>query len=104
MSIGARIKEAGIIKGKVVEVLLDRPEPGTSAKVDRLTLKTTEMEAVYDLGQKMIEPLTKEKVHADDVITVDKPSGKVTKLGLSFTKARDFDATGGQTKFVHCSE
>ena len=34
------------------------------AKVGKLTLKTTEMETVYDLGQKMIESLTKEKVHA----------------------------------------
>jgi len=27
-------------------------------------MKTTEMETVYDLGQKMIESLTKEKVQA----------------------------------------
>jgi len=27
-------------------------------------MKTTEMETVYDLGQKMIEALTKEKVQA----------------------------------------
>ncbi len=32
------------------------------AKVGKMTLKTTEMETVYDLGQKMIEALTKEKV------------------------------------------
>lgn len=34
------------------------------AKVGKLTLKTTEMETVYDLGQKMIESLTKEKAQA----------------------------------------
>ena len=34
------------------------------AKVGKLTLKTTEMETVYDLGTKMIESLTKEKVQA----------------------------------------
>ena len=34
------------------------------AKVGKLTLKTTEMETIYDLGQKMIESLTKEKVQA----------------------------------------
>ncbi len=28
----------------------------------KLTLKTTEMETIYDLGTKMIEALTKEKV------------------------------------------
>lgn len=42
----------------------------------RLTLKTTEMETIYDLGQKMIESLTKEKVTAGDVITIDKASGR----------------------------
>ena len=30
----------------------------------KLTLKTTEMETVYDLGTKMIDSLTKEKVLA----------------------------------------
>lgn len=34
------------------------------AKVGKLTLKTTEMETIYDLGNKMIESLTKEKVQA----------------------------------------
>ena len=29
-----------------------------------MTLKTTEMETIYDLGQKMIEAFTKEKVQA----------------------------------------
>ena len=34
------------------------------AKIGKLTLKTTEMETIYDLGTKMIESLTKEKVQA----------------------------------------
>lgn len=34
------------------------------AKVGKLTLKTTEMETVYDLGNKMIDSLSKEKVQA----------------------------------------
>jgi DNA helicase TIP49 (TBP-interacting protein) len=42
----------------------------------KLTLKTTEMETIYDLGTKMIEALTKEKVTAGDVITIDKASGE----------------------------
>lgn len=33
-------------------------------KVGQLTLKTTEMETVYELGSKMIESLTKQKVTA----------------------------------------
>ena len=64
-SIGVRIKEeTEIIEGEVVEIQVDRPATGTGAKVGKLTLKTTEMETVYDLGQKMIESLTAEKVQA----------------------------------------
>ena len=43
-----------MIEGEVVEVQIDRPATGTVAKVGKLTLKTTEMETVYDLGSKMI--------------------------------------------------
>lgn len=74
------------------------------AKVGKLTLKTTEMETVYDLGQKMIESLTSEKVQAGDIITIDKATGRITRLGRSFTRARDYDAMGPQTKFVQCPE
>lgn len=35
-----------------------------AAKTGKLTLKTTDMETIYDLGQKMIEALHKEKVQA----------------------------------------
>ncbi|XP_013408907.1 ruvB-like 2 isoform X2 [Lingula anatina] len=104
-SIGVRIKEeTEIIEGEVVEIQIDRPATGTGAKVGKLTLKTTEMETIYDLGQKMIESLTKEKVQAGDIITIDKATGKITRLGRSFTRARDYDAMGPQTKFVQCPE
>lgn len=84
------------------------------------------METVYDLGNKMIDALTKEKVIAGDVIVIDKSTGKISKLGRSFTRARDYDAMGAdvslnsgkdgddemaltwapctQTKFVQCPE
>lgn len=38
--------------------------PSQGSKVGKLTLKTTEMETIYDLGTKMIESLTKDKVQA----------------------------------------
>ncbi len=57
-------------------------------------MKTTEMETIYDLGVKMIEALQKEKVQAGDVIAIDKASGRVTKLGRSFARSRDYDAVG----------
>ncbi|XP_057289440.1 ruvB-like 2, partial [Hydractinia symbiolongicarpus] len=104
-SIGIRIKEeTEIIEGEVVEVQIDRPATASGAKVGKLTLKTTEMETIYDLGTKMIDSVTKEKVQAGDVITIDKATGKISKLGRSFTRARDYDAMGPQTKFVQCPE
>ncbi|GFS89917.1 ruvB-like 2 [Nephila pilipes] len=104
-SIGVRIQEeTEIIEGEVVEIQIDRPVSGTGNKVGKLTLKSTDMETTYDLGQKMIESLSKEKVQAGDIICIDKATGKITKLGRSFTRARDYDATGAQTKFVQCPE
>ncbi|KAF6203020.1 hypothetical protein GE061_003433 [Apolygus lucorum] len=104
-SIGVRIREeTEIIEGEVVELQVERPASGVGAKVGKLTLKTTEMETIYDLGTKMIDSLTKEKVGAGDVITIDKATGKISRIGRSFTRARDYDATGPQTRFVQCPE
>lgn len=105
-AIGVRIKEeAEVIQGEVVEIQIDRPAvAGAASKTGKLTLKTTEMETVYDLGAKMIEALAKEKVQSGDVIAIDKASGKITKLGRSFSRSRDYDAMGPQTKFVQCPD
>eukprot|EP00954_Amorphochlora_amoebiformis_P023024 1357417-Amorphochlora_amoeboformis.AAC.2 len=102
-SIGVRIKEeAEIIEGEVVEIQIERPTDGSANKTGKITLKTTDMEAIYDLGQKMIEALSKEKITAGDVITIDKASGRITKLGRSFTRSHDYDAMGPMTRFVQC--
>lgn len=112
-SIGIRIlEETEVIEGEVVEIQVDTAVGGGEKskgkggmeKTGRLTLCTTEMETVYDLGTKMIDALTKEKVSAGDVITIDKASGKITKLGRSFTRSRDYDAMGSQTRFVQAPE
>merc|ERR1712072_1155509 len=52
----------------------------------------------------MIDSVTTEKVQAGDVITIDKATGRISKLGRSFTRYRDYDAMGPQTKFVQCPE
>jgi len=62
------------------------------------------METVYDLGHKMIESIQKEKIIAGDIITIDKASGKISKLGKSFARSSDFDNQGPQTRFVQCPE
>ena len=65
-----------------------------ATKTGKLTIKTKDMETIYDLGTKMIDSLSKEKVLAGDVISIDKASGKVSKLGRSFARSRDYDAMG----------
>jgi RuvB-like protein 2 len=62
------------------------------------------METIYDMGTKMIDSMTKEKVMAGDIISIDKASGKITKLGRSYARSRDYDAMGIDTKFVQCPE
>ncbi|KAG6825770.1 RuvB-like protein 2 [Tephrocybe sp. NHM501043] len=44
--------------------------------------------------------LTGEKVLAGDVIAIDKTSGKITKLGRSFARSRDYDAMGADVRFA----
>lgn len=40
----------------------------------------------------MINSLTKEKISAGDVITIDKANGRITRLGRSFSRSKDYDA------------
>lgn len=44
------MEETEIIEGEVVEIQVDTPA-GPSEKTGRITLCTTEMETVYDLGK-----------------------------------------------------
>jgi len=37
-------------------------------------------------------------------VTIDKSSGKISLLGRSFARSRDYDAMGSQTRFVQCPE
>ena len=103
-SIGVRIKEESeVMEGEVVEIQIDRSVTG-GAKQGKLTIKTTDMEAVYDMGAKMIDAMTRERVVAGDIVSVDKSSGKITKLGRSFARSRDYDAMGPAVKFLPCPE
>ena len=40
----------------------------------------------------MINSLTKEKISAGDVITIDKANGRITRLGRYFSRSKDYDA------------
>eukprot|EP00523_Entomoneis_sp_CCMP467_P017158 CAMPEP_0168767430 /NCGR_PEP_ID=MMETSP0725-20121227/1354_1 /TAXON_ID=265536 /ORGANISM="Amphiprora sp., Strain CCMP467" /LENGTH=516 /DNA_ID=CAMNT_0008816751 /DNA_START=98 /DNA_END=1648 /DNA_ORIENTATION=+ len=115
------VEETEMIEGEVVEIQIDTLLPNdnnnnTAAKSSsssssspftksgRLTLCTTEMETIYDLGSKMIDMLRSEKVSAGDVVRIDKASGKISKLGRSFSRSRDYDAVSSTTKFVQTPE
>ena len=83
-------------------------------------MKTTDMETVYELGHKMIEALATAKVRktkldisflfmlskviSGDVIYIDKSTGKVTKLGRSYTRSHDYQVTGPDVKYVNCPD
>ncbi|EPY34587.1 RuvB-like protein 2 [Strigomonas culicis] len=107
-SIGVRIKEeTEMIEGEVVEVTIERPSTNpaeVSQRTGQLVLKTSDMESTFDLGQKMIEALQKEKVQVGDVITIDKATGRINKLGRSFIYSKDYDAMSGNTRFVQTPE
>ena len=46
----------------MVELQIDRPATGVGQKTGKLSMKTTDMETVYELGHKMIEGLSAAKV------------------------------------------
>lgn len=99
--IGVRVKEDNnVIEGEVVSIDVDR-ETGKSG---RITLKTTDMEAVFELGERMIRNLNAEDVTPGDVISINKASNKATKLGRSLSRSKDYDSIGPKTSFVHCPE
>lgn len=107
-SIGVRIKEeTEMIEGEVVEVTIDKPSTNpaeASQRTGQLVLKTSDMESTFDLGQKMIDSLQKEKVQVGDVIAIDKATGRINKLGRSFVHSKDYDAMSANTRFVQTPE
>ncbi|CAD6193464.1 unnamed protein product [Caenorhabditis auriculariae] len=104
-AIGIQIKEeTEVLEGEVVALEIDRPASGVGPKVGRLTMRTTDMETIYDLGSKMVDACIREHIVAGDVVQVDKASGRVTRIGRAFTRSHDYDAMGPQVKFVQCPD
>eukprot|EP01156_Anaeramoeba_ignava_P004308 Anaeramoba_ignava/a229013_46.p1 GENE.a229013_46~~a229013_46.p1 ORF type:complete len:468 (+),score=147.74 a229013_46:43-1404(+) len=102
-SIGVRIKEeTEIIEGEVVEIQIERPTQSMGAKQGKITMKTTDMETVYNIGQKMIDSLSKEKIGIGDVIKIEKATGKITKTGKSYTHRQDYDSIGPGETYIEC--
>ena len=96
-SIGVRItEETEQMEGEVVELTYDAA--GKAERKGKMLLKTTDMEAEYDVGGKMITALEKERIQPGDVIAIDKGSGNISRLGRSFARARDYDATNPEVR------
>lgn len=102
-SIGIKIKEeTDLIEGEVVELQIERLTDGKNKNTGKIIMKTTDMETIYEIGNKLIEQLTIQNIVSGDIININKASGKVVKLGKSFTKSHEYDAIGPKMKFVHC--
>lgn len=100
-AIAVRIKESTeIIEGEVVSIEINPPTADQTESTGKMVLKTTDMEAEYDLGMRMIDQLKRLKIVENDIISIDVATGNMTKLGHSQIKAYEFDARGPQTKFV----
>lgn len=93
-SIRVRINEKNtVIQGEVIDI-----------RVDRIFLKTVDMESEFTIGRKMVEEMLREKVAIGDVIRIVKETGKIRKLGKSFVKADDYDALGPDVRLISCPE
>jgi len=102
-SIGVRVKEqTEVIEGEVVEIT--KIEGSSGAIVGKLIIRTTDMETVYDIGQKLMKAIEAAQICAGDVISIDKANGKVSKLGKSFIRSNEYDMTSPDTKFVSIPE
>ncbi|KAH0789565.1 RuvB-like 2 [Histomonas meleagridis] len=101
-SIGVKIHEVTeVCEGEVVEIEIQPPSGEKAQRTGSITLKTTDMESVFDLGPRMIDQITRLKIEIGDVISIDTSTGNMTRLGRSFAHAQDFDATGPRMQFVH---
>jgi RuvB-like protein 2 len=88
------------LEGEVISVEVDRQSPVGTHKTGRINLKTTDMEATYELGNKLIEMVFKERIVSGDVIQINRSTGRINKLGRSINRQKDFDAVGASVKFV----
>ncbi|XP_955129.1 DNA helicase (ruvB-like protein), putative [Theileria annulata] len=109
-SIGLKVREeCEVIEGEVTEIEVDKftnAAPTTWGtprdKVGKMTMKTTDMETLYDIGGKLIDALKRENVSVGDIIQIDKSSGRVTKLGRAYSYSHDYDAMSPNVNFIPC--
>uniref|UniRef100_A0AC34RRR2 RuvB-like helicase n=1 Tax=Panagrolaimus sp. JU765 TaxID=591449 RepID=A0AC34RRR2_9BILA len=102
-AVGVRISEKkNVLVGEVVMVETERPATGIGKRTGKITLKTTDMEAIFDVGSKMVESIIKERITTGDVIRIDRSNGIIEKLGRSNNRSRDFDVASSAIDEVPC--
>jgi RuvB-like protein 2 len=100
-SIGISIKESNkVIEGEVVSIDVDRED----WRKGSITLKTTDMEAVFNLGEKMIANLNAENVEVGDIIAINKTSNRAKKVGRSFSHSKSCEAIGPNMQIMQTPE
>jgi len=102
-AVGVRIAEKkNFLVGEVVMVETERPASGVGKRTGKITLKTTDMEAIFDVGSKMVETIIKDRITAGDVIRIDRSNGTIERLGRSSNRSRDFDVTSSSIEEIPC--
>ncbi|KAI5181344.1 RuvB-like protein 2 [Nematocida sp. AWRm80] len=100
-TIGLRIKEkCKILQGEVTEISIDR-ETSTNG---RIVMKTTDVDCVFSLGEKIIQELYNERVEVGDIIRVNKTIGTIKKLGRSANKHKETEALGAPGVYLPCPD
>jgi RuvB-like protein 2 len=101
-SIGVKIHEVSeVCEGEIVSIEIHAPSAEKAVRTGTMTLKTTDMESIFDLGPRLIDQITRLQLQEGDIISIDIATGNVSKIGRSFSHAGDFDASGPQLKYVH---
>ncbi|KAJ4289561.1 RuvB-like protein 2 [Kalmusia sp. IMI 367209] len=103
-SLGADVPFTMLASSEIFSLEMSKTEALTQAFRKSIGVRITEESEVIEGEVVEIQIDRSEKVMAGDIISIDKASGKITKLGRSYTRSRDYDAMGIDTKFVQCPE
>jgi RuvB-like protein 2 len=105
-TIGLRLyEEVSRVEGEVVSVVLETRTGGQQRGT--LTLRTTEMESIFDMGPRLADAVQRERIQPGDILRIDKTNGSVKRLGRTRTRVAAYDAvgpesSGGSARFLPC--
>lgn len=80
-----------ILEGEVIEIICEK---SSGQEVSgKLTLKTTDMEAVFEIGRKVSAQLMQERIQPGDIISINTTSNSVIRKGRSLTYGNNLDSS-----------